>query len=1251
MNKITSLILIIIMIFCSVANVFAAEEEPSVKYIIREDFESTDLGRVPTSFTANGKTNKYSVVYAPDASNKALKHEVTTNSDMYIDSNLSVSGDSVFFEFRIMYDDVGYGNGEFLVCFKDNSGAEVEVFRINTAKALCTASGQNIATLVPGKFYSVCTKLNLETKKADIYVNYKKKASDVALSSKTFFGISILRLHLLRINANEKPVVYIDDLKVYEADMPLFKYEEMGIDMSSAISLGQGSTLADEDRVLAYMNDTVALYTGQNKIAVDGEVKVIDSSNPDVKVFVNNGRAFVPVRFVTEALGYSVKWNELKQSVNISNGETKVELTVGNDIININGTEVKTDVAPLIDNGRVFVPVRAVCEAFGKKLTYDKSGLIVISNRENFFDMRNDLGIFRTLSGDLVFDQPSGSEMVEMLKANHPNNGHPRIHFNQAKLNKIKASTLTDPVMMEWKKDVLYAADAHCNMELLKYEIPDGIRLLNVSRAAWDRIETLAFAYLISDDPKYAERAIEEMLNVCSFKDWNPYHFLDTAEMMRAVATGYDWLYNYMGNEGRETDRTKIKDALRDMGLKQILEDYDDVADRRRSWKWAQSAEPDNWSLVCNGGAIIAALAIADEEEEVCARVLDGGMNLIQKAILLYGPDGAWYEGPVYWGYATSYYIGFMSSIYSVYGETFGYMETPGVAQTGYYINALSGYSGVFNFHDASSARTNSPTLFFLSSMLNDPSIGQLRLDFMADNNVKGTSQDMIWYDTSITDAEVTMPKDYYYRDTEVVTMRNNWNGASAIMTGLHSGKINVYHGHMDAGQFIIDAFGTRFAIDLGTENYNIKDSVWNLYRYRAEGHNTLVINPSKDGGQDLKGAPKIDRFDSCESSSYAITDLSSAYKSQAKSVKRGLKLTNSRTMIIVQDEFTLNEPSTVQWFMHTGCDIEIAEDGKSARLKGTNRDMLVYLLEDVDGVFSAMDATPLPTSPVNDQQKKNVGTYKLCFTMENTTGGTLPIGMSFVVPGDGDGEVYKPEVVALDNWTLDYSDVVELPKLSSLKINGEPYARFNPDNIIYNYRLVEGQNIPEITAESDDNVEIIYPKTVPGIIKIVVSSKMDSNVKETYIISLSQELLDSAPIGYKNLNIANVEATATPQPENNAANTIDGDLETRWSATGIQSLHYDLGSVQTVSAIGVAVYQDTTNDGRQQYFKVLLSENGTDFTEVFAGSSSGTTLKKELFVFESKKARYIKLECAGTSVGSWNSITEFVAFGPEEDN
>ena len=53
----------------------------------------------------------------------------------------------------------------------------------------------------------------------------------------------------------------------------------------------------------------------------------------------------------------------------------------------------------------------------------------------------------------------------------------------------------------------------------------------------------------------------------------------------------------------------------------------------------------------------IGALAIADEEPELAAKIIADGRNSIPRAMASFAPDGGWAEGPGYWGYATEYNV------------------------------------------------------------------------------------------------------------------------------------------------------------------------------------------------------------------------------------------------------------------------------------------------------------------------------------------------------------------------------------------------------------------------------------------------------------------------------------------------------------------------------------------------------------------------------------------------------------------
>jgi hypothetical protein len=126
----------------------------------------------------------------------------------------------------------------------------------------------------------------------------------------------------------------------------------------------------------------------------------------------------------------------------------------------------------------------------------------------------------------------------------------------------------------------------------------------------------------------------------------------------------------------------------------------------------------------------------------------------------------------------------------------------------------------------------------------------------------------------------------------------------------------------------------------------------------------------------------------------------------------------------------------------------------------------------------------------------------------------------------------------------------------------------------------------------------------------------------------------------------ASAITASTFQSPNVPANTVDGNLATRWSAQGDpQWIQYDLGSVNTVNFVQVAVYQ---GDTRVQTFDLQTSSDGTNFTTVAAGlKSSGTTTALETYNLPSPaSARFVRLLCHGNSVSNWNSLTEVEIWG-----
>ncbi len=85
---------------------------------------------------------------------------------------------------------------------------------------------------------------------------------------------------------------------------------------------------------------------------------------PEWKAYVDkNGRTQFPIRFVSEALGYSVQWDEGQRKVTISKNGHTVEMFIGQKTYYVDGQPREMDTAPVLTQGRIFVPLRFVAEA------------------------------------------------------------------------------------------------------------------------------------------------------------------------------------------------------------------------------------------------------------------------------------------------------------------------------------------------------------------------------------------------------------------------------------------------------------------------------------------------------------------------------------------------------------------------------------------------------------------------------------------------------------------------------------------------------------------------------------------------------------------------------------------------------------------------------------------------------------------------------------------------------------------------
>src|SRR5918996_1435970 len=130
-----------------------------------------------------------------------------------------------------------------------------------------------------------------------------------------------------------------------------------------------------------------------------------------------------------------------------------------------------------------------------------------------------------------------------------------------------------------------------------------------------------------------------------------------------------------------------------------------------------------------------------------------------------------------------------------------------------------------------------------------------------------------------------------------------------------------------------------------------------------------------------------------------------------------------------------------------------------------------------------------------------------------------------------------------------------------------------------------------------------------------------------------------------KNLEISEITAIGDDGDDAIPPNVLDNNLDTRWSHEGIGSwFQADLGAKKIICSMDIAWYR---GDERSYKFAISISNDGSNFINVYSGTSSGETLSAERYAFsDPSAARYLKITISGNTdddidLKDWAAITE----------
>jgi F5/8 type C domain len=242
--------------------------------------------------------------------------------------------------------------------------------------------------------------------------------------------------------------------------------------------------------------------------------------------------------------------------------------------------------------------------------------------------------------------------------------------------------------------------------------------------------------------------------------------------------------------------------------------------------------------------------------------------------------------------------------------------------------------------------------------------------------------------------------------------------------------------------------------------------------------------------------------------------------------------------------------------------------------------------------------------------------------------------------------------------WQFTYTEDYQLIQEGVNELTSKLSCLSNPANVTKYYSVnvigvVANNQTLQSTQTANKTAPLLYP--IPS-----VTDNQSKTMTKTITIS-ETGIADTNPITMtmadantcnKNLMISDIISFGDDDEGHDAieTNVLDNNLNTRWSAETVGSwIQTDLEVKNVVCSLDIAWYKGNT---RSYNFIISLSTDGTTYTNVYEGTSTGKSLSSERYNFKENTARYVKITINGNNEDgneNWGAVTEIDVNGSTE--
>ena len=527
-----------------------------------------------------------------------------------------------------------------------------------------------------------------------------------------------------------------------------------------------------------------------------------------------------------------------------------------------------------------------------------------------------------TAAATFHFPVPTVEQMLARIPA-----GHPRVYATAQTLAAFRAATAGDRKL--WWENFSRQLESYVARPLDKEpaanlrmgdrpgggaltdaDIEAGNKLRSYCAGVNDRVQSLAFGYLLSGDRRFARKSIEQMLEMATWDPKGVTSYKNQDQVFRDIAwmcaCAYDWCYDQMTPAERETIRNSILTRARTL--------YQDFAQRGRP---LYAAPYDSHAITAYGYLGIIAIALAHEAPEADTWFTFVGSSYPAVFSPWGGEEGGWSQGVGYWKWSQDFAWYFFDALKSATGVDM--YQKANTGNTGWYkLYMHPPWNKRHHFGDGNHGAPDSAdqaNLAHLGALYHNP-----YFQWYARNLPYSLNHGLYtywWFDDKLAPRPpADLPQGRFQPDIGWVAMHSDLSDPDDIMLAFKSSPYGSYnHSHADQNSFVVYGYGEPLLIDSGYYDWYGSPHDMGFTR-QTRAHNDVLVNGEGQPIMDMGAKGQVTAWFNSPWVDYTSGNAAPAYRGKLTRFDRHILYLRPDAFLIM-DQLEAPQSSTFTWALH----------------------------------------------------------------------------------------------------------------------------------------------------------------------------------------------------------------------------------------------------------------------------------------------------------------------------------------------